>query len=49
MVVLSGVLGVALLAVGSNSVIPIGVGIGSVVSLLGVASMILAFGLADGD
>jgi hypothetical protein len=45
---LSGVVGASLLAVGSNLIIPIGVEIGSLMDLAGVASIMLFLGLADG-
>jgi hypothetical protein len=49
MVVVSGTVGAALLAIRSHLVIPIGVEIGSILSLLGIASMMLSFGLTDGE
>jgi hypothetical protein len=47
--VVSGTLGAGLLAVGSHLIIPIGVEVGSLLSLLGIGSMMLSFGLADGE
>jgi hypothetical protein len=49
MVMISGTVGAALLAVGSHLIIPIGVEIGSIFSLLGIVSMMLSFGWADGE
>jgi hypothetical protein len=45
---ISGILGASMLAIGSNLVIPVGVEIGSLVDLAGVASMMVFLGLADG-
>jgi hypothetical protein len=47
--VISGAAGAALLIVGSNLVFPIGIEIGSFMALLGVGSMMVFFGLADGE
>jgi hypothetical protein len=47
--VISGAAGAALLVVGSNLVFPIGIEIGSFMALLGVGSMMVFFGLADGE
>jgi hypothetical protein len=48
-IAISGITGVALLAIGSKFVMPIGVELASFVDLLGVASIMLSFGLADGE
>jgi hypothetical protein len=48
-IAISGIAGVALLAIGSKFVMPIGVEFASFVELLGVASIMLSFGLADGE
>jgi hypothetical protein len=47
--VIAGTVGAALVAVGSHLVIPIGVEVGSLLSLVGIGSMMLSFGLADGE
>jgi hypothetical protein len=46
---ISGVVGAALLFVGSNLVVPVGIEVGSFIELAGVGSMMVCFGLADGD
>jgi hypothetical protein len=46
---ISGVLGAALLVVGSNLVVPVGIEVGSFIELVGVGSMMVCFGLADGE
>jgi LPXTG-motif cell wall-anchored protein len=48
-IAVSGITGVVLLAIGSKFVMPIGVESASLVALLGVASIMLSFGLADGE
>ena len=48
-IAISGITGIALLAIGSKFVMPIGVELASLVELLGVASIMLSFGLADGE
>jgi hypothetical protein len=45
---ISGVFGAALLAGGARYSIPLGAQFGSLVELLGVASMMLSLSLADG-
>jgi hypothetical protein len=47
-IIASGISGAALLAIGSNMVVPIGVQTGGLVDLLGIAAMMLCFCLADG-
>jgi hypothetical protein len=47
-VIVSGISGTALLAVGSNLVIPIGLQIGSLLDLMGIVAMMVCFSLADG-
>jgi hypothetical protein len=47
--IISGLAGAAMLAFGSNMVIPIGSGIGSVFDLAGVASVMVFLGLMDGE
>jgi hypothetical protein len=49
MLFVSGIAGAALLAVGSNFIIPIGAQLGGVLDLAGIASMMMFFGLADGE
>jgi hypothetical protein len=44
----TGLGGAALLAIGSDMIIPIGYGIGGILDLAGVASMMVSFSLADG-
>jgi hypothetical protein len=48
-VIASGVSGIGLLAIGSNMVVPIGVQMGGLIDLLGIAAMMLCFCLADGS
>ena len=47
-VIATGLGGAALLAMGSDLIIPVGYGIGSLLDLAGVASMMVSFSLADG-
>ncbi len=47
-VIATGLGGAALLAMGSDMIIPIGYGIGGILDLAGVASMMVSFSLADG-
>jgi hypothetical protein len=47
--VLSAVGGACLIAVGSNFVIPVGSAIGGVCDLAGIISMMMFFGLIDGE
>jgi hypothetical protein len=47
--VLSGIFGAVLLAGGAKFSVPFGVQFGSLVELVGVASIMLSFGLADGE
>jgi hypothetical protein len=47
--VLSGVGGTCLIALGSNLVIPIGSALGGVCDLAGIVSMMMFFGLIDGN
>jgi hypothetical protein len=46
---ISGTFGAVLLAAGAKFSVPFGVQFGSLVELLGVASIMVAFGLADGE
>ena len=46
---LSAGAGAAMRAIGSNLVLPMGPQIGSVIDLVGVATIIVSVGLADGD
>ena len=48
-IAISGITGIVLLAIGSKFAMPIGVELASFVELLGVASIMLSFGLADGE
>jgi hypothetical protein len=45
----SGIMGAALLVVGSNLIIPVGVEIGSLFDLAGIASIMMFLGLAEGE
>jgi len=47
--VLSGVGGTCLIAVGSNFIFPIGSALGGVGDLAGIVSMMMFFGLTDGE
>ena len=47
--IVSGLGGAAMLAIGSNLVVPIGTGISSVCDLAGVASVMVFLGLMDGE
>jgi hypothetical protein len=47
--IVSGISGAILLAVGSNMVVPIGLQIGSLFDLGGIAAMMVCFSLADGQ
>jgi hypothetical protein len=47
-VIATGLGGAALVAMGSDLIMPIGYGIGSFLDLAGVASMMVSFSLADG-
>lgn len=47
--IVSGLGGVAMLAFGSNMVIPVGLGISGICDLAGVASMMVCLGLMDGE
>jgi hypothetical protein len=49
MAILSAVGGASLLAVGSNFIIPVGSAIGGVCDLAGIVSMMMFFGLIDGE
>jgi hypothetical protein len=47
-VIATGLGGAALLAMGSDMIIPIGYSVGGLLDLAGVASMMVSFSLADG-
>jgi hypothetical protein len=47
--IVSGVGGAAMLAFGSNMIIPVGTGIGGVLDLAAIASMMVFLGLMDGE
>ncbi|WP_158812772.1 hypothetical protein [Methylocapsa sp. S129] len=47
--IVSGLGGAAMLAFGSNMVMPIGTGAGGVFALAGVASVMMSLGLMDGE
>jgi hypothetical protein len=47
--IVSGLGGAAMLAVGSNMVIPMGTGLGGIFDLAGVASAMVFLGLMDGE
>jgi hypothetical protein len=49
MAVLSAVGGACLIAVGSNFVIPVGSALGGLCDLAGIVSMMMFFGLIDGE
>jgi len=48
-VILSGLGGAAMLALGSNLILPVGSAIGGVCDLAGIASAVVFFGLMDGE
>jgi hypothetical protein len=45
----SGLVGAAMLVVGSNMFVPVGAGVGGVFALAGVASVMVCLGLVDGE
>jgi hypothetical protein len=49
MTVLSAIGGAALLALGSNFIVPIGSALGGVCDLAGIASLMVFLGLLDGE
>ena len=46
--IITGLAGAAMLALGSNLVLPLGSAVGGLCDLLGIASAMMFFGLADG-
>jgi hypothetical protein len=49
MMLLSAIGGAALIALGSNFIVPIGSGIGGLCDLAGIASLMVFLGLLDGE
>lgn len=49
MTILSAIGGAALLAIGSNFIVPIGSAVGGVCDLAGIASLMVFLGLLDGE
>jgi hypothetical protein len=46
---LSGIGGAAMLAFGCDMVVPVGAGVGGLCDLAGIASVMVSFGLMDGE